>query len=103
MPYKSEKICLPEHLDRRVKLTKADKEVIRSRYKEENISLRALAREYGVTHKTILLIVNPESKRKNDQYIKDNWKRFQQPTEEHNEAVKEHRHYKHDLYLKGEI
>ena len=103
MPYKIEKIKLPERLDRRRKLTNVQKETIRCRYQTEKISLRALGKEYGVNHKTILLIVNPEVKRKNDQYLKENWKRHQQSREEHAAAVKRTRHYKHDLYLKGEI
>lgn len=53
MPYKSEKIPLPEHLDRRRKLTTADKAVIEARYKNGAVSLNALAQEYGVCKKTI--------------------------------------------------
>lgn len=53
--------------------------------------------------KLILLIVNPESKAKNDKYIKDNWREFQQTKEEHNEAVKKTRQYRQSLYVNGEL
>ena len=103
MPYKSEKIILPEHLDRRRKLTSADKAAIESRYKNGLGSMNALAKEYGVSKKTILLIVNPEAKAKNDKHIKDNWRKYQTHGEEHARVIREHRQYKQSLYVKHEI
>lgn len=103
MPYKSEKIPLPEHLDRRRKLTAADKAVIEARYKNGGVSLNALAQEYGVCKKTIQLIVNPEIKAKNDQHIKDNWKKYQTYGEEHAKIMREYRRYKQSLFVKHEI
>ncbi len=62
MPYKSEKIKLPESLDRRRKLSNEQKEKIKHKYATGSYSLQKLANEYMVSKKTILLIVNPESK-----------------------------------------
>jgi hypothetical protein len=103
MPYKAEKIKLPEQYDRRRKLTESQKSEIKSKYETGFYSLNGLAREYTVSKKTILLIVNPESKRKNDQHIKDHWKDYVRPKQERNEIIKEHRHYKQELYKSGKI
>ena len=88
--------------DRRRKLTDEQKvEIIRLR--DEGWSLMKLAKEFEVSKTLILLIVNPESKAKNDKYTKDHWREFQQTREEHNEAVKKTRLYKQELFLKGEL
>lgn len=88
--------------DRRRKLTDEQKaEIIRLR--DEGWSLMKLAKEFEVSKKLILLIVNPESKTKNNKYIKDNWREFQQTREERNEAIKKTRRYKQELFLKGEL
>lgn len=103
MPYKSEKIRLPEHLDRRRKLTDADRADIKRRYKAGEGSTRKLAQEYGVCRKTIQIIVNPELKVRNDQYIKEHWSKYVPSKEEHARVIREHRRYKQELYLKQEI
>lgn len=103
MPFRSEKIRLPETLDRRVKLTVAQKAEIRHRYLAGGCSLRSLAAEYGVSHKSILLIVNPDSKARNDRRIKEHWRDYVESREKHAAVVREHRRYKQDLLLKGEL
>ena len=103
MPFRSEKIRLPETLDRRVKLTAVQKAEIRHRYLAGGCTLRSLAAEYGVSHKSILLIVNPDSKARNDRRIKEHWKDYQLSREEHAAVIREHRRYKQDLLLNGEI
>lgn len=103
MPYKSEKIKLPPEYDRRRKLSKDDKQEIKSLYETGKYSLRELGRRFGVTHKTILLIVNAESKKKNDEYIKNHWKEFSLDKEAHNNAIDNTRKYKYELYKKGVI
>ena len=103
MPYKSEKIKLPEKLDRRRKLTEEQKQEIRHKYETGFYSLNDLAKEYFVSKKTILLIVNPKSKEKNDKRIKDHWRDYVKSKEERNKVIKEHRHYKQSLYIKGKI
>ena len=79
MPYTHEvnHVKLVGLQDRRRKLTDEQKaEIIRLR--DEGWSLMKLAKEFEVSKKSILLIVNPESKAKNDKYIKDHWREFQQ-------------------------
>ena len=103
MPYKSEKIKLAETQDRRRKLTSQQREEIKDLYGTGHYSLNGLAKQFGVSKKTILLIVNEESAKKAQQYRKEHWKDFQLTKEEHREAIKKTRHYKHELYLKGEL
>lgn len=103
MPYTHEvnRIKLVGLQDRRRKLTDEQKaEIIRLR--DEGWSLMKLAKEFEVSKKSILLIVNPESKAKNDKYIKDHWRKFQKTKEENAEAVRKTRLYKQELFLKGE-
>lgn len=103
MPYKSEKIKLPEEYDRRRKLTEEQKQEIKDKYSTGFYSLNSLAKEYSVSKKSVLLIVNPESKRKNDQRIKDHWRDYQETGEAHAKTIREHRHYKQSLYIEGKI
>ena len=103
MPYKSEFIKLPPQYDRRRKLSDEQKEEIKHKYETGFYSLRQLGREYGVTHKSILLIVNPESKRKNDERAKEHWRDYTPSKEENARVKREHRHYKQQLYLEGRI
>lgn len=101
MPNKSDKINLPENLDRRRKLTNEQKDEIRHKYGTGFYSLNQLAKEYNVSKKTILLTVNPESKRKNDDRIKEHWRDYVPSKEERNAIMREHRHYKSDLMKQG--
>lgn len=104
MPYTHETnhIKLVGLQDRRRKLTDEQKtEIIRLR--EDGWSLMKLAKEFDVSKKSILLIVNLESKAKNDKYVKDHWREFRQTREEHTEAVRKTRLYKKELFLKGEL
>ena len=103
MPYKAEKIKLPEQFDRRRKLTDEQKQEIVNKYSTGFYSMNDLAKEYSVSKKTILLTVNPKSKQKSDQRIKDHWREYQRTGEERAKVIKEHRHYKHNLYKDGKI
>lgn len=103
MPYKSEKIKLPKELDRRVKLTDQQRKEIKDLYGTGLYSLNDLAKKYNVSKKTVLLIVNKESSEKAKQYRKEHWKEFQGTKEEHREAIKKTRHYKHSLMLEGKL
>jgi DNA invertase Pin-like site-specific DNA recombinase len=103
MPYKSEKMRLSEKQDRRRKLTAEQKVEIKNLYETGAGSLQALADLYGVSKKTVLLIVNPISKQKNDERLKSVWRQYQQKGEEWNKVVREHRRYKQTLFLKGEL
>lgn len=103
MPYKSESIKLPQEYDRRRKLMDEQKEVIKHKYSTGLYSLNNLAKEYKVSKKTILLIVNPESKRKNDERLKEHWRDYQLTKEERNKIANEHRRYKQKLFREGKI
>ena len=97
MPYKAEKKRLPPELDRRRKLSDEQKDEIKHKYSTGLYSLNGLAKEYNVSKKTVLLIVNPESKRKNDNRIKDHWRDYVPSKEERNAIMREHRAYKHKV------
>lgn len=97
MPYKAEKKRLPPELDRRRKLSDEQKDEIKHKYSTGSYSLNGLAKEYNVSKKTVLLIVNPESKRKNDNRIKDHWRDYVPSKEERNAIMREHRAYKHKV------
>lgn len=103
MPYKSEKIKLSREQDRRVKLTDRQREEIRGLYGTGFYSLNDLAKKFGCSKKTVLLIVNEESAAKAKQYRKEHWKDWQRKGEEHNEAIKKTRRYKNELYKSGKL
>lgn len=103
MPYKSEKIKLKGLQDRRKRLTDEQRNEIKELYGTGYYSLNDLAKKFEVSKKTILLIVNENSAEKARQYRKEHWKEWQRKGEEHNEAIKKTRKYKHSLMLKGEL
>lgn len=100
MPYKTEKLRLPPELDRRRKLTDEQRDEIKHKYSTGLYSLNGLAKEYSVSKKTVLLIVNPESKNKNDRRIKEHCKDYAPTKLERNAIMREHRAYKNKV-LKG--
>ena len=104
MPYTHEvnHIKLVGLQDRRRKLTNEQKAEI-THLRDEGWSMRKLAKEFGVSAQSILFIVNPESKAKNDKYGRDNWRKFQKAKEKNAEAVRKTRLYKQELFLKGEL
>ena len=99
--FEKKKLKTPPEFDRRVKLLDEDKEVIRHKYATGQYSLRSLAKEYGVTHKTILLIVNPKSQEKSRQRNREHWSDYIPTKEERAATVREHRRYKRKLYYAG--
>ena len=103
MPYKSEKLKLSETQDRRRKLTNDQKEEIKRIYKSGVCGTRPLAKQFGVSRSTIQVIVNPAIKQRRHDYIANNWRKYRPTKEEWAETIKEHRHYKQELYLKGEL
>lgn len=103
MPYKSEKIKLKGLQDRRKRLTDEQRDEIRKLYGTGDYSLNSLARQFNISKKTILLIVNASSAEKAKQYRKDHWRDWRRTGEEWNEIVREHRQYKNELYKSGEI
>lgn len=103
MPYKSEKIKLKGLQDRRKRLTDEQRKGIKELYGTGLHSLNDLAKQFGVSKKTILLIVNSHSAEKAKQYRKEHWKEWQGTKEEHREAIKNTRRYKHSLYKEGKL
>jgi hypothetical protein len=102
MPYKSEKIKLPKELDRRIKLTKTDKEEIKELYFIARISLRGLARLFKVDKKTIKFVIFPDfyEKEKDKQRKDKHWQKYYLKAT-HTKAIREHRQYKQKLYING--
>lgn len=103
MPYKSEKIKLKGLQDRRKRLTDKQREEIEELYATGFYSLNDLAKQFNVSKKTILLIVNQDSAEKAKQYRKEHWKDWQRKGEEHNKAINDTRKYKHNLYKEGKL
>lgn len=102
MPYLCEKIKLSEEKDRRIKLTQDQKEEIKKLYATGEYSHRELAEKYSVGKRLIQITVNPESKRKMQEYTKANWHKYKDK-DKHREAIKKTRKYKYELYVKGEL
>lgn len=103
MPRKSEKLRLSETQDRRRKLTEEQRQEIRDLRSTGLFSLNDLAKRFGVSKKLIILIVNPESAENAKQYRKENWRNWKRTGEEWNRIQREHRQYKHNLYMNGEL
>lgn len=103
MPYKSEKIKLSETQDRRRKLTKEQKEEIKAIYATGVCGTRPLAKQFKVSRSLIQIIVNPSIAQKRKEYTKNNWAKYKATREERAEIQREHRRYKQELYVKGEL
>lgn len=103
MPYKSEKIIISntKH-DKRCKLTQLDREKIVELI--GLLSCNECARQFGVSKRTIQFIWYPERLERNKlkREERGGWKQYYD-TNKNNEYHTTHRHYKQDLYLKGQI
>lgn len=104
MPYKSEKIKLPEQFDRRIKLTANDKKEIKRLYTQENKGIRWLGRLYGVNKRSIQFILFPERQKKNYEarQLRGGWRQYYKK-EKQRVAIASTRNYKQSLYLQGKI
>ena len=105
MPYKSEKIKLPKELDRRVKLTDEQRKEIKNKYATGLYSQRTLAKEYNVSRRLTTFILDEEKQKRNAELLKERKLdgRYKPTKEEWAKTVREHRRYKQELYLKGEL
>ena len=103
MPYKSSSMKLQGLQDRRRKLTDEDIAEIKQLYVPHVFGAQKIANMFGVSKRTIQLIVSPQCIETRKNYIKEHWREFQQKGEDWNEAMRQHRRYKHALYLKGEL
>lgn len=106
MPYKSEKIRIAgtKH-DRRRKLTEVQKDYIRWLRKEEKLSQRQLAAMFGVSRRLITFILDPDKEKNNKARLKESKAKGKYKYTKENWAatMREHRHYKQQLYCDGEI
>lgn len=103
MPHISDKIKLQPHQDRRRKLNEDQKEEIRKLYSSTMYSSRKLAEMYGVSKSLILIIVNLSRAEGIKQRTKEHWRDYRPSKEVWAKTMREHRAYKHSLYLKGEL
>ena len=116
MPYTIDKIAINnELLDRRVKLTKAQKDEIRAKYfraknailhneLHPHVSQRTLAKEYSVSRRTIQYVLDPEKiKQQKENLKKRGGVKIYYKKESHKEYIKTHRKYKNQLYNQGLI
>ncbi|QOV08428.1 hypothetical protein Kirov_229 [Bacillus phage Kirov] len=103
MPSKLDKVAINnEKLDKRVKLTVADKEQIKSEYESGLISINALARKYKVSKRLIQFTLFPERKELAKKRLAEKQKEgAYYSKEKHREYMKKHREYKKDLHNKG--
>ena len=104
MPFKSDKIKLPEKFDRRVKLTQEDKSEICFLKYSENLSQRQLARLFGVSRRTIQFVLYPEKLEENKKRREERggWQQYYDK-DKHRDSMKNTRRYKNRLFKKGEI
>ena len=91
--------------DRRIKLNDKQREEIRKKYTTGMYSQRNLAEEYGVSRRLITFILDPDKAKKNAEQLKQRRAdgRYKPTKEEWAAIMREHRQYKQELYLKGEL
>ena len=99
MPYLHVNKLIPEHHDKRVKLSTQDKLDINQKH-QSGISKRALAREYQVSRRLIDFTIHPE-KRVANRNLRPPGKYYDK--DKHREAMRKHRHHKQALHLAGEL
>jgi len=93
-----------EKLDRRVKLTAQDKELVVWLREEEQISYQKLANRFGVSKRLIIFICKPETKIKDlENRAKRGGSKIYYDRESHNASMKDHRNYKKELFSQGLI
>jgi hypothetical protein len=105
MPRKSDNICINnELLDRRVKLTKDDKDLIAYLREEDGTSYQKLANRFNVSKRTIIFICKPKTlKVMLECRKKRGGSAFYYNKEAHAISIREHREYKKELFNKGLI
>lgn len=105
MPRKTDSIPIKnKELDRRIKLTDADRTQIRILYETGDYSQRKLALMFNVSRRLIGFIINPEKLKANleAREKRGGWKQYYN-SEEHAKYVKGHRDYKKKLHQEGKL
>lgn len=93
-----------EKLDRRVKISAEDKELVKWLREEEQISYQKLANRFGVSKRLIIFICKPETKVKVLEHLaKRGGSKIYYDREKFNAYTKEHREYKKELFSQGLI
>ena len=101
MPYKSEKIKLPREYDRRIRFTE-EKKAKASLLYSQGVSLRGIARELGINRRAIQFFLFPDRLKRNIELRKERGgSKIYYDREKNTKAIKNLRHYKQELYLKG--
>jgi len=105
MPYKHIEKKIPEELDRRVKLTKSQKDEIYLIYNLYNAySQGELAKMYGVSKRLIQFIVDPDKLKRNYQKrVENGGSKQYYNKDKHTLQIREHRRYKQELYIRGKL
>lgn len=106
MPYKSEKIKISgtKH-DRRQKLTPEQKDEIRHLYNTTDTSQRKLAKQFGVSRRLITFVLDADREERNQRLLKQRKAKglYRQSKEQRAAIMRDHRHYKQQLFLQGNI
>lgn len=98
MPYKTDKLAINDKfIDRRIKMLPCQKEMAITLY-SRGASINSIARMYNVNKRLIQFILFPERKALNDQHRRDRGgSKIYYKKDYHNEKMKEHRRYKHNV------
>lgn len=106
MPYTSEKIKIKgTAYDRRQKLTPEQKDEIRHLYYTTDTSQRKLAKLFNVSRRLITFVLNADREERNQKLLKQRKAKglYKQSKEQRAAIMREHRHYKQQLFLRGKI
>jgi predicted DNA-binding protein (UPF0251 family) len=105
MPRKSDIIAINnEKLDRRVKLTAEDKELVIWLREEEQITYQKIADRFGVSKRLIIFVCKPETKaRELEKRALRGGSKLYYNKEYNRVAMKQHRDYKKKLFSEGLI
>jgi len=99
MPYAHRKKKIPRELDRRVKYTEEDKEKVKTMYRFERLSQRAISRDTGISRRMVSFILFPEKYEVARKQFKERRKdgRYFYGKKWWRETMKEHRRYKQGI------
>ena len=104
MPYTSSKIPIQKtKYDRRIKLTDSDKEKIRE-MSTAGKTQTEIAKKFKVSRRAVSFVIKPGSVERNKRRREERggWRQYYSK-DKHARSVKEHRHYKQQLYKDGHI
>jgi len=104
MPYKFEtkKLLIPRELDKRVKLSLEEKQLIKKLYGQ--ISQRKLAKMFGVSRRLIQFIGNPEQHKQNLLRRKENGgSNIYYDKDKNTQTMKIHRQHKYKLFKEKKL